>query len=90
VLAVTRDTHVWIDVVQQPVQPVLRFASLSHQRLAVTRQQRDLALQIVRVAREAATAPQQVSRDPHTDGLLTDGCGPGGSAARVRPGRCLP
>jgi hypothetical protein len=32
--------------------------------------ERDLALQIVRVARERAAAPHQVSRDPHTDGLF--------------------
>jgi hypothetical protein len=33
--------------VQQPAQPVLRFGSLSHQRLAVARQQLQLAGRVV-------------------------------------------
>jgi hypothetical protein len=49
-LAVQRaggDPQVGIDVVQQPAQPVLRLSSLSHQRLAVTGQQLQLARRVV-------------------------------------------
>jgi hypothetical protein len=65
-LAVQRasgDPQIGIDVMQQPPQPVLRFASLSDQRLAVTGQQLQVARRVVLDSRWQLRVRERGTRD---------------------------